>query len=163
MLWPFVYQAFADSQGYTTERQQEWVKSCKDHHRSWDEVSRFLDSTFDQLLYPYVLDSEEPSPDGFYRWAEQYSSNKTFTHLLNLSTRLFGLMVYRFGIRHNQLVYRVLGRRLLSPLLFARNHPRYQLIELWDELDALRYPPELGRLFCRYSSFSRFVVTLLPF
>ena len=69
VLWPFVYQAFADSQGYTTERQQEWVKSCKDHHRSWDEVSRFLDSTFDELLYPYVLDSEEPSPYGFYRWA----------------------------------------------------------------------------------------------
>ena len=143
---------FANSQGYTTEWQQEWVKLCKDHHRSLDEVSRFLDGTFDELLYPYVLSSQNPSPAGFYRWAEQYGNNKTFAFLLDLSTRLFGLIVYRYGIRHNQPDFRVLGRQSLSPLLYARNHPRYQLIELWDELDALCYPPDLAQLFSKFSS-----------
>ena len=65
VFWPMVYQAFAESQGYTTERQQEWAKSCRDHHRAYDELSRFVDGTFQELLFPYVRASTNPTPQGF--------------------------------------------------------------------------------------------------
>ena len=32
VMWPFVYQAFTESQGYTTTKQLAWARSGKDHH-----------------------------------------------------------------------------------------------------------------------------------
>ena len=103
VLWPFVYKAFIDSQGYTTERQQEWARTAKNHHRSMDEMSRFIDGVYDELLRPYVLAVENPTPAGFFEWCEQFADNLTFSWLLELTTTCcFSLIVYRHGIRHNQ-------------------------------------------------------------
>jgi len=156
VLWSFTYQKFSETRGYTTERQQEWAKSCKDHHRSFDELSRFTDGSIDELLYPYVHSVNDPSPAGFFTWAEQYRGNHTFTLLLQLVVRCcFGVMVYRHGLRHNVIETRLLGRRCLTPLIHARNFPNYQLIDVWDESDLLAYPEEIASVFNIHSSLSR--------
>ena len=158
VLWPFVYKAFVESQGYTTERQQEWAKAAKDHHRSFDELSCFIDGTFDELLRPYVASNDSPTPDGFYQWASQFSKNLSFSWLLELTTRCaFGVVVYRFGLRHNKPDLCMLGRRAVSPLLHARQHPNYQLIDVRDERDLLSFPPDLKNLLQECWTLSRLV------
>ena len=156
VLWPMVYQAFAESQGYTTERQQEWAKSCRDHHRAYDELSRFVDGTFQELLFPYVRASTNPTPQGFFEWAKQFAGNKTYSLLLELTTRCaFGVFVFRHGVRHNKYSARLLGKRAVSPLLHARHFPNYQLIDLFSEEDELSYPEDIRDFFTSFSSLSR--------
>ena len=158
VLWPFVYREFTSSQGYTTDRQLEWAKGCKDHHRAYDELSRFTDGVFQELLYPYVHSCDVPTAAGFFSWAKQYSSNKTYTLLLQLTARCaFGVFVYRHGVRHNRPDVRRLGKRAMTPLIHARHHPNYQLIDLYDEEDELSYPSVLGNLLRDHWAFSRFV------
>ena len=158
VLWPFVYREFAYSQGYTTDRQLEWAKGCKDHHRAYDELSRFTDGVFQELLYPYVHSCDVPTAAGFFSWAKQYSSNKTYTLLLQLTARCaFGVFVYRHGVRHNRPDVRRLGKRAVTPLIHARHHPNYQRVDLYDEEDELSYPSVLGNLLRDHWAFSRFV------
>ena len=155
VLWSFVYKKFAETQSYTTERQLDWVHSCKDHHRGFDELSRFTDGCFDELLLPYVLAVADPTPAGFFVWAEQFKSNITYTWLLDIVTRCcFGIMVYRHGLRHNNYATRLLGRRALTPLIHARNFPNYQLIDMWEESDLLVHPEPIRELFRKYSVLS---------
>ena len=52
VLWPFVYQAFVVSQGYSTPKQQAWAKRAKDHHRVFDELSCFVNCSLDELVRP---------------------------------------------------------------------------------------------------------------
>ena len=147
ILWPFVYESFAISQGYTTPRQQDWCKSAKDHHRTFDEMSRFTDGVFLELLRPYVLQSDHPTVSGFFRWAEQYKKNLTFTFLLDLATRYcYSLFMFRRGMRSKNMPLLLEARRLLTPVIHARNHPGYQSIELYEETDRLAWPEELCQL-----------------
>ena len=147
VLWPFVYQSFAQSQGYTTPRQLDWAKSGKDHHRTFDEVSRFTDGVFDELLRPYVLTCEQPTPAGFFVWAKGFEKNFTYTFLLHMATRYcFCLFMFRNGMRHNDMSLLLEARRLLTPVIHARNHPGYQCIEMYEETDRLAWPQKLREL-----------------
>ena len=102
VLWAFVYEAFSKSQGYTTPRQLQWCKSCKDHHRAFDELSRFTDGVFDELLRPYVSEAADPSPAGFFTWCQNYKNNLTYTWLLHVAVQYcFPLFMFLRGMRHN--------------------------------------------------------------
>ena len=147
VLWSFLYEAFCKSQGYTTPRQLAWAKSCKDHHRTMDELSRFTDGIYDELLRPYVLSAENPSPCGYFAWSEQYSENKTYSWLLHLALQYcFPLFMFRRGMRDNNMALLLEARRLLTPMIHARNHPGYQVIEMFEESDRLSWPEELRHL-----------------
>ena len=162
VLWAFVYEAFAKSQGYTTPKQLAWAKSCKDHHRTFDEMSRFTDGVLDELLRPYVLFDSTPTPAGFYEWAKRYTGNLTFTWLLHMVTRYcYGLFMFRRGMRHNNMALLLEARRLLTPIIHARNHPGYQVIELYEESDRLALPDLLRDLLDKCSMLTRSVCPLL--
>ena len=147
VLWPFTYQQFAISQGYTSPKQQEWVKKAKEHHRTYDELSRFTDGCFDELLRPYVLSVTNPTPEGYFKWAERYTGNRVYTFLLHLCTRYcFNVFMLRRGARHNNMPMYLEARRSLVPLLHARRHPNYQLIDIEDEVQRLATPVALQSL-----------------
>ena len=96
VMWPFVYQAFTESQGYTTTKQLAWARSGKDHHRAHDEMSRFIDGCFDELLRPYALQTNQPTAAGFFEFAKRYEGNRTYSWLLHMVVKYgFGLMLLR--------------------------------------------------------------------
>ena len=147
VMWPFVYEAFSKSQGYTTPCQLTWAKSCKNHHWAFDELSRFTDGVFDEVLRPYVLQADSPSPEGFLVWCEQFKSNLTYSWLVHLAVQYcFPVFMFHKGMRHNDMPLFLEARRLLSPVVHARNHPGYQVIEMFEEYDRLSWPAELRQL-----------------
>eukprot|EP00117_Sycon_ciliatum_P002321 scpid36361/ scgid7600/ len=133
-LWPFVYKEFCVSQGYTTPKQLEWAMRAKDHHRCYDELSRFTDGCFDELLRPYVLSSDlntPPTASGFLDWAKKLENNATYSWLLELVIQYcISLFMMRRGMRHNDIPLYLESRRHVAPLLYARNHSTYQLIDM---------------------------------
>ena len=51
-----MYKEFCFSQGYTSSPHQlDWAHKAKDHHRTYDELSRFTDGCMDELLRRYVV------------------------------------------------------------------------------------------------------------
>ena len=150
-LWPFAYKEFAISQGYTSPKQLDWAFKAKDHHRTYDELSRFTDGCFDELLRPYVLAQESgsntPSAEGFFVSCKQFTNNHTYSWLLDLCTQYcFPLFMLRRGARHNDVPLFIESRRVLSPLLHARNHTTYQVIDMSEEVRRLSLPTDLRSL-----------------
>lgn len=121
-----------------------------------DELSRFLDGTFDELLRPYVATNAAPSPSGFYEWALQYKENLTYSWPLEMTTRcVFGVIVHRVGLRHSNPDLCIFGSRAVSPVLHGRHHPNYQLIDVRDERDWLAFPTTLKKLLQECFTLSR--------
>ncbi|XP_065180592.1 uncharacterized protein LOC135811302 [Sycon ciliatum] len=158
-LFPFVYKEFLLCQGYTSPRQLDWAHKAKDHHRAYDELSRFTDGCVDELLRPYVLhcgQDARPTAHGFLAWAEKLKGNHVFTWLLHCVVQYcFPAFMLRRGMRHDDIDLYLAARRTMSPLLHARNHTTYQLIELYEEQQRLATPPDLRKLLDRTLFLSR--------
>ena len=58
---------------------------------------------------------------------------------------LEGLLVFHEGVRQNDSKRMRAGRLALLPLWFGRNHPHYQAIIVTDELERMRYAPEIKK------------------
>eukprot|EP00117_Sycon_ciliatum_P034741 scpid18005/ scgid3777/ len=150
-LWPFVYKEFCFSQGYTSSspHQLDWAHKAKDHHRTYDELSRFTESDgcMDELLRRYVVSCASdcaPTAEGFFEWAKKFEKNKVFSWLLELvTTYCFTLFMLRRGARHCDVPLFLAARRTISPLLYARNHTTYQLIDMFEEQQRLAMPEDL--------------------
>ena len=127
--WDVCYHAFALSQGYHGDRQLAYVKSGKDHHKTFDDISRYIDGITDELLYQYCVATgptwASPSVAGFLEWVKSVKKNATIQFLFQQCCQFgIGIMIYRHGIRHNDANLSILGWRMCSPLTHCRNHPR---------------------------------------
>ena len=52
--WDVMYKDFAISQGYKTDKSLDFMKSCKDHHQGWDNMLKFREAVWGQLLFHFV-------------------------------------------------------------------------------------------------------------
>ena len=67
--WDVAYHAYALSQGYHGERQLAYVKRGKDHHKTFNDLSRYVDGIVDELMFQYCKVAEgEPTVGGFLAW-----------------------------------------------------------------------------------------------
>ena len=71
--WDVAYQAFALSQGYHGPKQLAYIRSGKDHHKTFDDLSRYIDGVCDELLLLYCRTVKkdgctEVSIGGFFQW-----------------------------------------------------------------------------------------------
>ena len=53
--WDVAYQSFALSQGYHGLKQLAYIRSGKDHHKTFDDLSRYVDGIMDELLHMYCV------------------------------------------------------------------------------------------------------------
>ena len=112
-MWPFAYKEFAISQGYTSPKQLDWAFKAKDHHRTYDELSRFTDGCFDELsVRPYVYSPRNlaathtrPSAEGFFVCCKQFTDNHTYSWLLReqCTQYCFPLVMFRRGAWHKSI------------------------------------------------------------
>ena len=51
--WEVAYQAYALSQGYSGVKQLAYIRSGKDQHQTFDDLSRYIDGIADELLRLY--------------------------------------------------------------------------------------------------------------
>ena len=67
--WDVAYHTYALSQGYHGEKQLAYVKWEKDHHKTFDDLSRYVDGIVDELMFQYCKAAEgEPIVGGFLAW-----------------------------------------------------------------------------------------------
>lgn len=155
--WHVTYHAFALSQGYKGDRQLDYVRRGKDHHKTWDDISKWMDGVCDELLVPYVREvGDDCSTEGFFVWCQQFSENKTFSFVLEqLCHYAMGILMHRRGMRHNDVRLAMLGWRMCSPLIHCRNQTKYQAIDISEEVMRARQPEELTTLLDERAYISR--------
>lgn len=147
--WDVAYRGFALSQGYHGDRQLLYIRSGKDHHKTFDDISRYVDGICDELLLAFVASSpgEEHSVDGFFAWLEQKGQNLTVKYLAEQCFHYaVGIQLFRRGTRLNSEHLTLLGWRLCAPLVHCRNHPKYQLLDVIAEIDQASQPSDLRQL-----------------
>ncbi|XP_035690584.1 uncharacterized protein LOC118425675 [Branchiostoma floridae] len=148
--WDVWFAALAEEMGFKSEGAQRVAKSCADHHKSMELLQIAIKGTTDELLLPYVREKlksgeqQSMSADDFlFRWCPKLES-KNFM-FLQQQINLYALAIRNFhvGTRRNNTEYIQAGVELFSPLFSGRNHPKYQLIDMYDSMERATYPEDL--------------------
>ena len=155
--WDVAYRGFAFSQGYHRNKQLMYIRSGKGHHRTFDDLSRYVDGICDELLLAYVQSSPgEKCVKDFLEWLEKKRDNLTVRFLGEQCLHYgLGIQLYRRGMRFNCEKLAILGWQLCVPLVHCRNHPKYQLLDVLNEIDRASQPAELQDLLSRNFAVSR--------
>jgi hypothetical protein len=167
-LWSVTGRFAATCHGWATPSQQATLRSCADHHKSWD---------FETLIHrpglmiafwnaflasPCRCKQEDPLSElagisseascnhqckttkEFLLWGKEHPGDKTFTFLFEMSVvRAHALSLLREGTRTNQPQLRRIGKLLFAPIWFARGHVIYDNISQEMERDDWEAPVEL--------------------
>ena len=145
--WHIDIRYFAQSQGYQSENQLQFFKKCSDHHKSWDSICNiYRHAMASELMWPYVISSENPSVDGYLEWAQNQTDPVFRLKYKQIFSYLQAIINFRTGVRFNRPSIRLAARRMFAPIWSARRHPIYRLIEIADEEQRLRLKPEINKL-----------------
>ena len=157
--WDVAYKGFALSQGYHGDKQLMYIRSGKDHHKTFDDISRFVDGVVDELLVAYVRSdiSVQASVDGFFKWIERIGEKNLTVRFLaeQCFHYALGIQMFRRGTRLNSERLALFGWHLCSPLIHCRNHPKYQMLDILAEVDRQSQPENLRFLLCRNFTVSK--------
>ena len=137
--WDVFVGYLAYSIGFESPKAQAYCKRGSDHHKTWDLIQIMYIGLTQELLVPYVRHAievnEEPSVQGYWLWSQSNTDyNYCYVQEMTL-TFLHGLILFRQGVRHNNVDAIFAGRLKFEPLFFGQNHPRYQDILFRDMHD----------------------------
>ncbi|RIB13230.1 hypothetical protein C2G38_2326415 [Gigaspora rosea] len=145
--WVIDLRDFAKCQGYRTDNQLQFFKKCSDHHKSWDSICNiYRHAMASELMWPYVISEENPSVEGFLKWAQNQTDHTFRLKYEQTFIYLQAIINFRTGVRFNRPSLKFAARRMFAPIWSARRHPIYRLIEIADEEQMLRLRPEIRNL-----------------
>ncbi|CAG8508125.1 7710_t:CDS:2 [Scutellospora calospora] len=148
--WDIDIKIFAQCQGYRTDNQLEYFQKCIDHHKAWDSICNiYRYSMASELIWPYVLNHNNPTPNGYLEWAKAQTSE---TYKLKFEQAIVN---FRTGVRTNQSLLRNAARRQFAPIWSARRHPIYKLLEVSYEETLLNLKPQIRENIENFSVLSR--------
>ena len=147
ICWSVSMKELANILGFQSTRAQEYAKKAHDHHKSWQILETFLEGTCDELLLPYVRHTlfrdRVPSFQGYNAWRSNENNvvNPNYKLMALLVFELgIAILLHRVGMRRNHEESIMAGRRKISPVWFARNHPKYREIEVHDIVNRFNSP-----------------------
>lgn len=118
------------------------IRSGRDHHKTFDDISRYIDGVVDELFHLYCVNNGAGmavSMEGFPAWVGSLRGNGTIYFLFQQCFQYgMGIILYRYGIRHNVEELSRLGWDICSPLIHCRNHPRYHVLVMLHALQHVR-------------------------
>ena len=168
--WVPFFSHLSERLGFKSEKAQYIAKVCRDHHKAWQMVLMFYFGSLRELCtvyvrdilmgnYPPVTDTatvQHPSPEGFLTYCHtEKSNNANFTYLLNqVALYAQAIINYRMALRRNNSFLALAAIHKLSTLFHGRNHPFYQLIELFSLVQAFQLPEEVTKLLNSYFTIS---------
>ena len=146
--------------GFQSPIAQASAKKCADTHKAWAMLLIFHQGTLKELVLPYVRqcmrEGEVPSTDGFMTYIHNHRTNDTlmmyFEMVLRYSQSIINM---RMGVRRNNSRLVQSAKHKFSPLLHARNHPKYQVIDIYDELYRRMAPDAVREFLDAHESLSR--------
>ena len=103
-----------------------------DHHKLWRVLEITYIAVTSELLLPYVRETlastDEPSVDGFWDWYNE-TQDPNYSYILQMTlTFLQSLMLLGNAVRKGNFPAITAAQQIFIPLLYARNHRRYQSI-----------------------------------
>ncbi|KAI8490489.1 hypothetical protein Bbelb_317570 [Branchiostoma belcheri] len=147
--------------GFRSEGAQRVARNCADHHKSMEMLQIGIKGSTDKMLVAYVREKLERgekdtiSADEFlFQWSAALRNTKFV--FLQQQVNLYGVAIWNFrlGTRRNNAEYVRAGMEVFSSLFNGRNHPKYQAIDMMDNMDRAMYPPDLKAFMERTESVS---------
>ena len=99
-----------------------------------------------ELIWLYVIAEENSSVEGYLIWAQNQTDSVFKLKYEQIFVYLQSIINFRTGVRFNRSSLRLAARRTFAPIWFARRHPIYRLIEIYDGEQMLRLRPEIYNL-----------------
>ncbi|RIB06887.1 hypothetical protein C2G38_2215983 [Gigaspora rosea] len=117
---------------------------------AWDSICNiYRYSIASELIWPYVLNHNNPTPNRYLEWAKAQTSE---TYKLKFEQAIVN---FRTGVRTNQSLLRNAARRQFAPIWSARHHPIYKLLEVSYEKTLLNLKPQIRENIKNFSVLSR--------
>ena len=143
--WDFMFKEFAESQGYKSAKSLAFVKGCGDHHMSFDNLKKFREAVWYEIIFSFVNDPNVTSYnfDALMCWKTQ-QSDATLTFLIDTVLRYCeSIFVFRRGVRTSNDDIIQAARSSFRDLWYGRNHTKYQLIDFYNQLFQSFMPPQM--------------------
>lgn len=146
MNWIPYMETLCEEMGFTSDAAKSYARNCKDHHKSWHLllVSHF--GMLRELTVPYVrhclVNEKEMNGKDFLSYLHSsYTDTPIMQYVVNQICKISqGLINFRMAIRRNNADLMHSAKFMTKELFHARNHPKYQEIELYDHLQYLLMP-----------------------
>ncbi|XP_041477204.1 uncharacterized protein LOC121425250 [Lytechinus variegatus] len=156
--WPVFMKDVALCMGFCSEAAQKYAKSGADHHKSWELMQIAFLGSLDELLVPYIREKlaahSKPTPDDFLLWSGNVKSARYKYLQEQMLTYMQAIFNLRAGIRHNDIARVIAGRVKFAHVFHARNHPKYQAIELTELSNFLAAPNEVKKFLSDFQAIS---------
>lgn len=96
-----------------------------------------------------------PTPKDFSKYSMAEATNQNFVHTSTMIlTYLQAILNFRAGLRSGNIDVIVSAKAVFTPLFHARNHPKYQEIEITESIQRQCVPDELKEFYNETESVS---------
>ncbi|CAC5422487.1 unnamed protein product [Mytilus coruscus] len=158
--WVPFLEAMCEEMGFESDASKLFAKRCKDHHKSWRLLLIFHLGSLQELVLPYVrhclLLKSTPSAKGFLGFNARFYSSKEYPNLTYLMDQVGkysqGIINLRMATRRNNASLLRSSMYMTKELFHGRQHPKYQIIELYDAIQYKMMPEDVRQLYDDYSS-----------
>ena len=158
--WTPFMECLGELLGFKSPSAQDYFHRGKDHHINWRVLKIFYTSGLEELTYHY-LRSTNDTPGGNAATVEGFkefylkNENANLKYLYITITRYAQALVnFRMGIRRNNNWLVASAKYHFKELYYARNHPNYAQIEIFDRLQAELMPKEVKQIIDMHTSFT---------
>ena len=159
LTWQPFLKVLVKELGFTTENQLNYIQYCRDHHLSWEIFLVVFLASMRELVLEYVRTSSTESDGmsqtagGFFDHHKQHSTSDAYDFLFSVVT-IYGqaLMNLRGAIRRNNGNLAESAKFHLKDLFWARQHMKYQELELYDTITKLLMHGDIKHFFMNHYS-----------
>ena len=167
--WEPFLSELSNLMGFKSEAAQLVAKKCTDNHKAWQMILIFFFGSLNELIIDYlraiftgsfplttiVTLTDHPTAQGFISYCKSKSDNANFMYLVNQVTNYAQAIInFGMGMRRNNVKLSNSAVHKLSDLFHGRNHPFYQLIEVYYTAGMIGYPNEVRELLDRFFTIS---------
>ena len=145
-FWEPYFKDLFYSLGYQTPKAQNVAFAAGDLRKSEQGLAVILEAGTQYLVkcYSEFAQREGKSPNfaNFLTYIKR-SDDKTINLFELTYEYILGYFILKGGIRRCHASYVFVGKSLLSPIIFGRNHPMYRKVYLFFDMDMAQMPPEI--------------------
>ena len=153
--WTPFLECLGELLGFKSPSAQDYFHRGKDHHINWRVLKIFYTSGLEELVYHYVSCAGiAATMEGFKEFYLKHE-NANLKYLYITITRYAQALVnFRAGIRRNNNWLVASAKYHFKELYYARSHPNYAKIEIFDSLQADLMPEEVKQVIDMHTSFT---------
>ena len=139
--WSPCLKALCYAMGFQSTAALASAKRCANYHKAWLLLLIFHIGTLKELVRPYVMlcraNGIAPTPVGYMDYVDKTHEDKSDNYMLYFEMVLrysLAIIEMRMGVRRNNASLVWTAKHKFKELIHARNHPKYQEIEIYDSL-----------------------------